>query len=332
MKGTGGRTKASNASAEEQMQNIKKQSLTVTAPATADKEVEGKNLFQRLRYANALLTGIKFEKTLSAQDGKGDAKFKTIPIDTMRAAIADTVVARAGVIIFPSTQTVVREGTGPVRTYIEQTFTYVNADDPDDSIQVQACGEAMDYGDKGTAKAQSNLLKNLYKTMHFLGDGNSDDSDAYADLPPQSPAVKAMERKASDDKGLRIDAEKRMASEKRSAPEAPPAPEAPAEEHGTVAQAVAHISIDGEPYPNGGVTNLGKDHTGGKPEADGRVHLRTVPAVMRQWVGMNLLNRGRTYLRPILEAQPEGKDAVRYWSQEDIEKAYAVLKAHGLKM
>ena len=134
------------------------------------------NVYQRFSQACAIIDGQAWVADLE------NRQYKSIPIDAMRAGVRKACI-KAG-IVHVGPYDIEYERTvidGRTYRYIGSCkFRYVNADDPDQVIEFESVGEAMDNGDKGVGKFVTNLIKNHYKSAFDIGEQSEDDVDSYS--------------------------------------------------------------------------------------------------------------------------------------------------------
>ncbi len=125
-------------------------------------------------------------------------QYKSIPIDDMRAGVRKACVEAGLVHVGPydiECQREVVDGR-TFRFYGSCKFRYVSTEDPEQYIEYESMGEAMDNGDKGTAKFITNLIKNHYKAAFDIGELGKDDIDSYSNEELYEEAAK-IEAKAN---------------------------------------------------------------------------------------------------------------------------------------
>ena len=109
-------------------------------------------------------------------------QYKSIPIDDMRKGVREACV-EAGLVHIGPINIQYERTTKDDRTYkIVGTcsFQYVNIDNPEEFIEYDSMGEAMDNGDKCVGKFVTNLIKNHYKAAFDIGEQGKDDVDSYS--------------------------------------------------------------------------------------------------------------------------------------------------------
>ncbi|MEG1513975.1 MAG: ERF family protein [Clostridia bacterium] len=134
------------------------------------------NVYQRLSKVCELIGNQPWVKSMENQ------KFKSIPIDDMRRGVRDACVKSGLIHIGPYDIESRRSHKGDNMDLIEGSckFRYVNIEKPEESIEYESMGEAMDTGDKCTGKFITNLIKNHYKSAFDIGELGKDDIDAYS--------------------------------------------------------------------------------------------------------------------------------------------------------
>lgn len=135
----------------------------------------GLNVYQRFSLACRIIDSQEWVKDQS------NAQYKSIPIDAMRAGVRKACF-KAGIIhIGPKDLDYEVEIDGKTfRWRGTCRFVYVNVDRPDERIEFESLGEAMDNGDKGAGKLVTNLIKNHYKSVFDIGEQGRDDVDSYS--------------------------------------------------------------------------------------------------------------------------------------------------------
>ena len=187
-----------------------------TADAVPSEIPKAANVYQRLAIAKKLVAAHTFTKV------KGEGlKFAYLPIDQVKPIVEDAM-NEAGLVLLH----------GPVDTYDvrpswvsqgqyggsttwfhlggSQTFTWVNIDDPEDTIKVTFYGEARDNSDKTLSKLYTAILKNFYKATFNISDSPKDDTDITEDEVRAERGVCP----ALDEKRLHVLAEERDVPER----------------------------------------------------------------------------------------------------------------------
>lgn len=185
---------------------------------------------------------------------------------------------------------------------------------PEDCVETEIGFEVRDNSDKLTNKIYTNVERNLYRTLYAIDEGGPDpEAENFANVIPEEPVAKAPAKKPA------------KTSDR-------PAPAETADIFADVRRArrptaVAHVRIDGQPYPEGSTRTMGPSLTGREPEEDGAVHLRDARAVREQEILMCYRSSDGIAVRPMVEAH--GSD-VRHWSDAQISEAIDAMAAAGL--
>lgn len=134
-----------------------------------------RNVFQRL---------VEVCKDIGSQPwykDQSNSQFKSIPIDKMRGGVREACAKNGIVHVGPLNIAYHREPKGDkmMLYYGSCVFRYVNADKPDDYVEYESVGEAMDTGDKCMGKLVTNMIKNHYKAAFDIGEQGKDDVDSY---------------------------------------------------------------------------------------------------------------------------------------------------------
>ena len=134
------------------------------------------NVYQRMVKAAEIIGSQQWVKDMA------NNQFKSIPIDAMRNGVRAACVKVGLVHIGPVDIEYNLSRSDERTTKIMGTckFIYVNADNPDESIEYESMGEAMDNGDKCVGKFITNLIKNHYKSAFDIGEQGKDDIDSYS--------------------------------------------------------------------------------------------------------------------------------------------------------
>lgn len=136
----------------------------------------GLNVYQRMSKACKIIGSQAWVKSME------NNQYKSIPIDDMRKGVREACV-EAGLIHVGPIDIRYERTTKDDRTYkIVGTcsFQYVNIDNPEEFIEYESMGEAMDNGDKCVGKFVTNLIKNHYKAAFDIGEQGKDDVDSYS--------------------------------------------------------------------------------------------------------------------------------------------------------
>lgn len=142
------------------------------------------NVYQRHLIACQVIDSMPWIKDQS------NPQYKSVPIDAMRAGVRKACIAARIVHRGPSQMDYTREveirkdkngmEVGKTfRYYGEAKFHLINVDNPDDIMEWEVVGEAMDTGDKGFGKLESAFIKNFYKAAFDIGE-KGEDNDSYS--------------------------------------------------------------------------------------------------------------------------------------------------------
>ena len=148
------------------------------------------NVYQRFSQACQIIDGQAWTRDLE------NKQYKSIPIDQMRGGVRKACVkagiVHVGPIDLEYEHTVI---DGRTHRYIGSCkFRYVNIDNPDECIEMETVGEAMDNGDKGVGKLVTNLIKNHYKAAFDIGEQDQDDVDSYSNAEFEQATHQAAAR------------------------------------------------------------------------------------------------------------------------------------------
>lgn len=148
------------------------------------------NVYQRFSLACTIIDGQAWVLDLE------NKQYKSIPIDAMRAGVRKACV-KAGLIHVGPYDIVWEDNfDGRMHRYSGTCkFKYINIDNPEESIEFESIGEAMDPGDKGIGKFITNCIKNHYKSAFDIGEQNEDDLDSYSngEMYEKAPTKKNIE-------------------------------------------------------------------------------------------------------------------------------------------
>ena len=134
------------------------------------------NVYQRMSKACKIIGSQAWVKSME------NNQYKSIPIDDMRKGVREACV-EAGLVHIGPINIQYERTTKDDRTYkIVGTcsFQYINIDNPEEYIEYESMGEAMDNGDKCVGKFVTNLIKNHYKAAFDIGEQGKDDVDSYS--------------------------------------------------------------------------------------------------------------------------------------------------------
>ncbi len=150
------------------------------------------NVYQRFSLACSVIDGQPWVLDLE------NKQYKSIPIDSMRAGVRKACV-KAG-LIHVGPYDIEYEHTvtdGRTHRYLGTCkFAYINTDNPEERIEFESMGEAMDNGDKGVGKFITNCIKNHYKSVFDIGEQNEDDLDSYSNGEFEAETKKLKEQES----------------------------------------------------------------------------------------------------------------------------------------
>ena len=155
----------------------------------------GPNVYQRMSKACKIIGSQAWVKSME------NNQYKSIPIDDMRKGVREACV-EAGLIHVGPINIQYERTTKDDRTYkIVGTcsFQYVNIDNPEEYIEYDSMGEAMDNGDKCVGKFVTNLIKNHYKAAFDIGEQGKDDVDSYSNEQYYEADERIKAKVAKDD-------------------------------------------------------------------------------------------------------------------------------------
>lgn len=135
----------------------------------------GLNVYQRMAKACEIISSQPWVKDLE------NPQYKSVPIDAMRNGVRAACVQAGLVHVGPSEIDYTANNDGRMtRVMGTCKFYYINTDNPEERIEFESMGEAMDPGDKCVGKFMTNLIKNHYKAAFDIGEHNEDDVDSYS--------------------------------------------------------------------------------------------------------------------------------------------------------
>lgn len=150
------------------------------------------NVYQRMNKVYKIIGSQAWVKDME------NKQFKSIPIDAMRKGVREAC-AEAGLIhVGPKDLDYEQISTdGRTFRYVGTCkFEYVNIDNPEERIEFETMGEAMDNGDKCVGKFITNLIKNHYKAAFDIGEQGKDDVDSYSNEEYYETDARIKEKQA----------------------------------------------------------------------------------------------------------------------------------------
>ena len=170
------------------------------------------NVYQRLNECKKIVAMSTFEKRKS--DG---LKFAYLPMETIQPVVEDAMNG-VGLVLIPGELRTknVREpwdqassgGFGVTRWYHiegELPITWVNIDNPSDTIKMSFKGEAKDNSDKVISKLYTAIMKSAYKAIFNISTDRKDDPDNTEDEKRREDEAEAKAKAERDRKTMESD-------------------------------------------------------------------------------------------------------------------------------
>lgn len=150
------------------------------------------NVYQRMNQVYKIIGSQAWVKSME------NNQFKSIPIDAMRKGVREACAEAGLVHIGPKDLDYQLINTdGRTYRYVGTCkFEYINIDNPEERIEFETMGEAMDNGDKCVGKFITNLIKNHYKAAFDIGEQGKDDVDSYSNEEYYETDARIQERQA----------------------------------------------------------------------------------------------------------------------------------------
>lgn len=139
------------------------------------------NIYQRINEVRKTVGFVVKDKTVSAGAG---GTYKAVTHDQVTGILRDAMIQH-GVVFFPNLESSVMnppmvnvDGTQSKQSRYDATytFTFVNADDPEDRFSVKMEAQAMDNGDKAPGKALSYAVKYALLKIFMLETGENEEA------------------------------------------------------------------------------------------------------------------------------------------------------------
>lgn len=166
------------------------------------------NIYQRILAVMAEVDYIqKSQKTVNNQ-------YRFVSHDQVAAKIHPQLV-KHGIVVVPTTKSIAQEEFAVMqkgervvqqRTQVCLSTKFVNVEDPQDCVEIETWGYAIDSSDKGPGKAVSYAYKYALLKMFCLETGEDPDQVAHEDsqvAPISSHQKRELEKMIGDDEGLR---------------------------------------------------------------------------------------------------------------------------------
>lgn len=141
--------------------------------------MEMKSLSQRIL---AVMKDVGYIQKL---DRRVNGQYRYVSHDQVMGALRKPMVEQ-GVISTVTVKSHLQDGN---RTEADVEVTFINADNPDDRMSVQAFGYGIDGGDKGPGKAVSYAVKYALLKTFCLETGDDPDNDAVAQHQAKSTTL-----------------------------------------------------------------------------------------------------------------------------------------------
>lgn len=146
-------------------------------------EIKSINIHQRL---HAIMSAVKYvqksEKTVNGQ-------YRFVTHDSVSASIQPELINN-GVLIVTSVKDYKQDGN---RTCVDLEISFVNIDNPEDKLIINAFGYGIDTQDKGPGKAISYAVKYALLKTFCLETGDDPENDLVEHKPaPKQPPIKRI--------------------------------------------------------------------------------------------------------------------------------------------
>ena len=151
------------------------------------------NVYQRMNRVYKIIGSQEWVKSME------NNQFKSIPIDAMRKGVREACAEAGLVHVGPKDldyERISTDGKTTFRYVGTCKFEYINIDNPEERIEFETMGEAMDNGDKCVGKFITNLIKNHYKAAFDIGEQGKDDVDSYSNEEYYETDARIQERQA----------------------------------------------------------------------------------------------------------------------------------------
>lgn len=167
------------------------------------KEIESMSLVQKL--IKIELDMPEIQKTGQNKDKSGNVQYEFVEQQTIMHAVRPLLL-KYGVLVIPRVDDhklhnkqgidsrTGNEVSKGVKVVAKMTFTFINAHQPDDRLDIPWTAEGDDYGDKGTNKATTIAQKNMYIRLFNIADTDPDQTS------PAEGGLEAPEKPATADK------------------------------------------------------------------------------------------------------------------------------------
>jgi hypothetical protein len=145
-------------------------SLTTDRTKEKKKNPDILNIYQRL---NGVMKDVK---TIYKDGTNAHQKYKFVSHDNVSKALHDPLCDH-GIMMVPTVKDCIQDGN---KLTVTMEVSFVNIDDPDDRVTVEAMGMGIDNQDKGIGKAISYAMKYCMLKMFCLETGDDADNESVA--------------------------------------------------------------------------------------------------------------------------------------------------------
>lgn len=112
----------------------------------------------------------------------GSTKYKALSEEKV-TSILRAELLRHKLVVYPIRQSTSR--TGQI-THVDVTYRMVNAENPEESIEIASCGDGADSQDKGAGKAMTYAFKYMWLRTFAIPTGEDPDKISSAELDAQA--------------------------------------------------------------------------------------------------------------------------------------------------
>lgn len=143
------------------------------------------NIYEKI---HAIMNEVKYlQKDDRVTFGRTD--YKALSEEKVTAVMREKMI-KYGLIVYPAKQACSRTGS---ITHVDVLYRMVNAENPEEFIEVASCGDGADTQDKGSGKAMTYAYKYMWLRTFGLPTGEDPDKIASAEIDEQ-------EKQAAKDK------------------------------------------------------------------------------------------------------------------------------------
>ena len=145
-------------------------------------ETPSKNIYQRI---NAVMQDIDY---IQKGDKKVAGQYRFVSHDQVTAALHGPLT-KHGIACIPTIEEMKQDGN---RTEVKLLVTFVNIDNPTDTVSVSYYGYGIDTSDKGIGKAVSYAFKYALLKVFTLETGDDPDQDQETTYEPPKPKIPTL--------------------------------------------------------------------------------------------------------------------------------------------